>query len=112
LTTTDASTPGVLKADNPNNRQVTPASQVEPEPAARQLAAMVATCARQMRHDPVGSADHPRDVMAAHGTTDLVDGGRRLAGLHLAVADAGWKDLNMESLHEVGPVDVSPRSRS
>jgi hypothetical protein len=112
LTPTDPSTLGVLKANNPTNRQVTPASQLEPQPVAGQLAGMVATCPRQMRHDPVGCADHPQDVMAAHGITDLLDRARRLAGPHLAVADAGWKDINIESLSEVDPVDVSPRSQS
>ena len=112
MTPTAPSTPGVLTADRPNNGQIPATGQFVPEPIARQRAGVAATCPRQVRHDPAACADHPQGVMAAHGITDLLDRGRRLAGPHLAVADAGWKDINLESLPEVDSVDVSPRSPS
>jgi len=99
MTTTDPSTPGVLQPDDPNYRQFMAASQFEPEPIARQFAGMlVATCPREVRHDPVTCADHLQGVMAAHGITDLMDRGRRLAAPHLAAADEALDQLTAANL--------------
>ena len=59
---------------------------------------LVATCPREVRHDPVACADHLQGVMAAHGITDLVDRGRRLAAPHLAAADEALDQLTAANL--------------
>ena len=94
MTTTDARAPGVLHADDPNYRQFLAASQFEPNDIARQFAGMlVASCPRDVRHDPTACADHLQGVMAAHGITELVTKGQALAEPHLADADEALDDL-------------------
>ena len=94
MTVTDNGVAGYLPADDPNYRQFQAASQFEPNPIARQFAAMlVGTCPQAIRHDPAACAEHLQGVVAAHGFTDLVNEGKRRAEPHLGDADQALDDL-------------------
>src|SRR4029077_9809706 len=94
MTATDKSVAVYLPADDPNYRQFQAASQFEPNPIARQFAAMlISTCPHTIRHDPAACADHLQGMVAAHGFTDLLNEGKRRAEPHLADADQSLDDL-------------------
>ena len=100
MTTTDPSTPGVLPRGRPelppvHGRQ--PVRARPDRPAVRGHAGRP-PARREVRHDPVACADHLQGVMAAHGITDLVDRGRRLAAPHLAAADEALDQLTAANL--------------
>ena len=77
-----------LPADDPHYRRFMAASQFEPSPVVRQLAAtLVDTCPLEIRNDAEACAHHLQGITAAHGLTSLRGEGRRRAEPHLAAAD-------------------------
>jgi len=90
-----------LLPDDPHYRLFMAASQFEPSPVVRQLAAtLVATCPLDIRDDPRASARHLQGMTAAHGQTSLRGEGRRRAEPHLAAADEALDGLT-ESTDEL-----------